>query len=39
MFNRDYEDFVFAFQGLLEGKRGSEWFRKPRFTMWIGYDF
>lgn len=39
LFNRDYEDFVFAFQGLLEGKRGSEWFRQPRFAMWIGYDF
>jgi outer membrane protein assembly factor BamA len=39
MFNRDYEDFVFAYQGLLEGKSGSEWFRKPRFAMCIGYDF
>ncbi|MBA2303797.1 MAG: PD40 domain-containing protein [Acidobacteria bacterium] len=39
LFNRDYEDFVFAYQGLLEDKTGSEWFRKPRFAMWIGYDF
>ena len=39
MFNRDWEDFVFAYQGLFEGKSGSEWFRKPRFSMWIGYDF
>jgi hypothetical protein len=39
MFNRNYEDFVFAYQGLLEGKSGSEWFRKPRFAMWIAYDF
>ena len=39
LFNRDYEDLVFAFQGLLEGKTGSEWFRQPRFAMWIGYDF
>ena len=39
MFNRGYEDFVWAYQGLLEGKSGSEWFRKPRFAMWIGYDF
>jgi hypothetical protein len=39
LFNRDYEDFVFAYQGILEGKSGSEWFRKPRFAMWIGYDF
>jgi WD40-like Beta Propeller Repeat len=39
MFNRDWEDFVFAYQGILEGKTGSEWFRQPRFAMWIGYDF
>jgi hypothetical protein len=39
LFNRDYENFVFAYQGLLEGKSGSEWFRKPRFSVWIGYDF
>jgi Tol biopolymer transport system component len=39
LFNRDWEDFVFAYQGFLEGKSGSEWFRKPRFAMWIGYDF
>jgi hypothetical protein len=39
LFNRDYEDFVFAFQGFSEGMTGSQWFRKPRFAMWIGYDF
>jgi hypothetical protein len=39
LFNRDYEDFVFAFQGAREGMGGSQWFRKPRFAMWIGYDF
>lgn len=41
LFNRDYEDFVFAFQAALEdkGRTGSEWFRKPRFAVWIGYDF
>jgi hypothetical protein len=33
LFNKEYEDAVFAFQG------GSAWFRKPRFAMWIGYDF
>jgi hypothetical protein len=30
---------VFAYQGLSEGMGGSKWFRKPRFSMWIGYDF
>ena len=39
LFNRDYEDIVFAFQGFNEGMSGSQWFRKPRFAMWIGYDF
>jgi hypothetical protein len=39
LFNRQWEDFVFAFQGLSEGKSGSEWLRRPRFSLWIGYDF
>lgn len=33
LFNRDWEDVVFAREG------GSAAFRKPKFTMWIGYDF
>jgi hypothetical protein len=33
LFNRDWEDVVFAREG------GSSSFRKPKFTMWIGYDF
>ena len=33
MFNKDYEDVVFAQAG------GSSAFRKPKFTVWIGYDF
>ena len=33
LFNRDWEDVVFARDG------GSSTFRKPKFTMWIGYDF
>jgi hypothetical protein len=33
LFNRDYEDVVYSIYG------GSEWFRKPRFNVWIGYDF
>jgi outer membrane protein assembly factor BamA len=33
LFNRDWEDVVFAREG------GSSAFRKPKFTMWIGYDF
>jgi hypothetical protein len=33
LLNRDWEDVVFARDG------GSAAFRKPKFTMWIGYDF
>jgi hypothetical protein len=33
LFNREWEDVVFAASG------GSAEFRKPRFAMWIGYDF
>jgi hypothetical protein len=33
LFNRDWEDIQFAFPG------GSAQFRKPRFAVWIGYDF
>jgi Tol biopolymer transport system component len=33
LFNRDWEDVVFASAG------GSAAFRRPRFQVWIGYDF
>jgi hypothetical protein len=33
LLNKDYEDTVFALQG------GSTAFRKPKFALWIGYDF
>jgi hypothetical protein len=39
LFNREWEDVLFAFQGAANGKSGSEWFRRPRFAVWIGYDF
>jgi hypothetical protein len=39
LFNSQWEDYVFAYQGISEGTTGSKWFRKPRFSMWIGYDF
>ena len=32
-FNKDWEDVIFA------GDGGSAKFRKPRFAVWIGYDF
>ena len=33
LFNKQWEDVLFANQG------GSSAFRKPRFAVWIGYDF
>ena len=33
LFNKDWEDVLFATTG------GSSQFRKPRFAVWIGYDF
>jgi outer membrane protein assembly factor BamA len=33
LFNRPWEDLLFAADG------GSSAFRKPRFSIWIGYDF
>jgi hypothetical protein len=39
LLNKSYEDYVFAYQGIQDGVTGSKWFRKPRFSIWIGYDF
>jgi hypothetical protein len=33
LFNKEWEDVVFALNG------GSSRFRKPKFAVWIGYDF
>jgi hypothetical protein len=33
LFNKDYEDVVYGLYG------GSGWWRKPQFSVWIGYDF
>ena len=38
-FSREWEDIAFAGAGAAEGKSGSQWFRTPRFAIWIGYDF
>jgi hypothetical protein len=39
LLNKQYEDYIFAYEGIQEGMSGSKWFRKPRFSVWIGYDF
>ena len=38
--NRGWEDYVYAYQATLAGVgRGSTWLRRPKFSIWIGYDF
>jgi hypothetical protein len=40
MFNKDWEDIVYDYQALVDGdSSGSHWLRKPKFSIWIGYDF
>ena len=39
LLNKNWEDVVFAADGAAENLTGSAWFRKPRFAVWIGYDF
>jgi hypothetical protein len=42
LFNHDWEDIVFACTSLSNTGQcisGAEDFRKPRFAVWIGYDF
>jgi WD40 repeat protein len=38
-FNKPWEDVLFALEGAQESMSGSKWFRKPKFAVWIGYDF
>jgi hypothetical protein len=38
--NRDWENVVYYQQAIADGmSSGSAWLRKPKFTMWIGYDW
>ena len=32
-------DSSLAYQGGAENMRGSDWLRKVKFSLWIGYDF
>ena len=39
----EVEDVVFAYPALVDGitgpNAGSTWFRRSKFSVWIGYDF
>src|SRR5215203_4252765 len=41
LFNKDWEDVTYAYQAANDGWTGrpSDWFRKVKFSLWIGYDF
>ena len=40
LFNKQWEDLLFAAPARLDGvSSGSKWFREPKFSVWIGYDF
>jgi hypothetical protein len=40
LMNKSWEDYVFAYNATLDGlSSGSQWFRRPKFSIWIGYDF
>jgi WD40-like Beta Propeller Repeat len=40
LFNKNWEDLVFAYPALANGyTRGSDWLRHVNFSLWIGYDF
>jgi len=40
LMNKAWEDYIFAYNATVDGySSGSQWFRKPKFSIWIGYDF
>ena len=40
LLNKAWEDYVYAYQASLDGySSGSAWLRRPKFSVWIGYDF
>jgi hypothetical protein len=40
LFNKGWEDYLYSYQALVDGESsGSKWLRKPKFSIWIGYDF
>ncbi len=40
LMNKTWEDYMFSYQAIQDGSTsGSSWFRKPKFSVWIGYDF
>jgi len=40
LMNKGWEDYVYSYEARFDGESsGSKWLRKPKFSVWIGYDF
>ena len=40
LLNKPWEDYLYSYQAAVDGEiSGSKWLRKPKFSIWIGYDF
>jgi hypothetical protein len=40
LFNKEWEDALFVLNAFQDGiASGSQWFRRPQFGFWIGYDY
>jgi outer membrane protein assembly factor BamA len=40
LLNKGWEDYVYSYQANFDGvSSGSKWLRRPKFSVWIGYDF
>src|SRR3954469_5642945 len=40
LMNKDWEDYIYSFNAIADGdKDGHPWRGKPKFSIWIGYDF
>jgi hypothetical protein len=40
LLNKPWEDYVYSYQATADGfSSGSKWLRRPKFSVWIGYDF
>jgi hypothetical protein len=40
LLNKSWEDYLFSYNAVVDGETsGSRWLRKPKFSIWIGYDF
>jgi hypothetical protein len=40
LLNKGWEDYIYSYQASVDGESsGSRWLRRPKFSVWIGYDF